>query len=69
MLGLQLSIVLFNSAVFFRRGLKCLKKGYSLSPTHDEICIAYVDELMVQNKNDQALDILIQTTKLAASGR
>ena len=53
----------------YRRGMKCIKKSYSLNPANDMICIAYVDQLIAQGADEQVLDILSQTTKLSPSGR
>jgi len=50
----------------FRKGLKCIKKAYSLNAADDKICPAYVDELMALGYNDEAKEILVRTTQLAS---
>jgi len=37
--------------------MKCLKKAYSLNPTDEPICLAYVDSLIAQE--DQVFVIVI----------
>ncbi|XP_067947219.1 tetratricopeptide repeat protein 37-like [Watersipora subatra] len=50
------------------RGMKCIKKSYSLNPANDKICMAYVDQLVAQGEKEQVLQILSQTTRLSPSG-